>query len=84
MGLSSVRKTGLRTSKSKWWHYRHYLHNDFIIQEIPDDDRHPQQQVLAVYNDAANAELAKQKRDDIARLLYRVNTKSVYPYIKLT
>ena len=54
-----------------------YLHNDFIIQEIPDDDRHPQQQVLAVYNDAANAELAKQKRDDIARLLYRVNTKSV-------
>ena len=36
---------------------------------MADDDRHLQQQALAEYNDAANAELAKQKRDDIARLL---------------
>ncbi|XP_018402043.1 PREDICTED: putative nuclease HARBI1 [Cyphomyrmex costatus] len=46
-----------------------YLHNDDVIQDMVNDDRQMRQQNLRGYHDAANADIAIQKRDRIATLL---------------
>ncbi|XP_032690741.1 putative nuclease HARBI1 isoform X1 [Odontomachus brunneus] len=46
-----------------------FLHNNSVIQDMVHDDRRIQQQDVREYNDAVNADIAKQKRDRIASLL---------------
>ncbi|XP_018357335.1 PREDICTED: putative nuclease HARBI1 [Trachymyrmex cornetzi] len=46
-----------------------FLHNDEVIQNMVNDDRQMRQQDLMEYHDAANADIAIQKRDRIASLL---------------
>ncbi|KAJ1519059.1 hypothetical protein ONE63_011302 [Megalurothrips usitatus] len=46
-----------------------FLHNDAVIEDMVNDERHMPAQVTDDYHDAHNAQLAKEKRDRIASVL---------------